>query len=140
MHRPEDWKRLYLASLGGRSYRDNLLQRDQEAGLAFELGHYAGWTIDNMRAWKPHPLVRDFSMEALAADFDATMRAMFEHWGFTGDRLDHALQIARAHDLGRMSDKQISDDPHIHSRELSKWRSVLTERDLERFARRYPGL
>ncbi|HSU04851.1 MAG TPA: hypothetical protein VLI93_04705 [Acetobacteraceae bacterium] len=49
-HRPEPWKREWLSRLSGKSYQQNLLLRDQEAGLQFELDGYTACTLDAMRA------------------------------------------------------------------------------------------
>lgn len=139
-HRPEAWKRDYLRSLGGKSYQANLQQLPKAKGLAFELDHYAGWTIDAMTGWTPHPAVNDVAIEDLSANFDATMAGIFSHLGFSGDSLARALEIARAEDVARMSDTAIAADPHIHSRQISKWRDYLSARDLDYFAERFPDI
>ena len=41
-HRPERWKRNWLARLNGKSYQQNLRERDRAAGLDFELAGYTG--------------------------------------------------------------------------------------------------
>jgi hypothetical protein len=137
-HRPEPWKRSYLESLAGRSYQQNLLRLLRSEGLAFELDRYAGWTIESMAGWTPHPAVRDVSMEAISTDFDSTMTAVFTHLGFGADERARATQIAARHDIARMTDAEIAVDRHIHSRTLSKWPSVLTIADLARFSARFP--
>jgi hypothetical protein len=139
LHLPDVWKRHYLQSLRGRSYQQNLLRLPQSEGLAFELDGYAGWTIESMLTWNEHPAVRDVPMETLAADFDGTMRAIFSHLGLDGEQLDSAVRLAAQHDVARMSDIEVSANPHIHSRELSKWRKHLTDADLARFEDRFPG-
>lgn len=67
-HRSERWKRKWLERLNGRSYQQNLLDRDQVAGLDFELQGYTGCTLEAMRAWRPDPAVLDVRLEELAAN------------------------------------------------------------------------
>jgi hypothetical protein len=140
-HRPERWKRDYLAGLGGRSYQQNLLARDQDAGLGFELDRYTGWTLEAMRTWRlrgPHLL--EVKLETISQSFDATMLATFRHLGFNDRECTAAMQIAATEDLTRMSDVRIADDDHIYSRTVSKWRAMLSAEQVALFERRYGDL
>ena len=137
-HRPERWKRNYLASLGGKSYQQNLLDRDRDAGLAFELAHYAGSTMQDIRAWSlSSDNVIDVKLETIAQDFDGCMRTIFRHLGFGGSDLETAIEIAASEDIARMDDASIAANPHIHSREISKWRGVLSPEQVETFEHSY---
>ena len=139
-YRPEIWKRAYLQSLGARSYQQNLLNLSRPEGLAFELRGYAGWTIESIFRWQSHPAVIDVAMERVSTDFDGAMLDIFTHLGFSGDELRQAVALAAAEDVARMTDGQIAANPHIHSRQLSKWRSILDDADLERYAARFEGV
>jgi hypothetical protein len=139
-HRPERWKREYLKRLGGKSYQQNLLERDRDAGLAFELAGYSGATLEAMCAWRPMPQVIDVKLEAIAADFDGVMHQVFRHLGFDAAQCDIAVECAAAEDVARMDDATLAKRSHIHSRELSKWRSVLTTAQVAAFEGRYGGL
>ena len=87
-HYPESWKRAYLARLGGKSYQDNLLERDREAGLAFELAGYTGCTLDAMRGWTlATPDVLQVQLEDVMCDFDGALGAIFKHVGFSDGRV-----------------------------------------------------
>lgn len=137
-HKPEAWKKSYLAGLGGKSYQQNLLDRDRHAGLAFELERYAGWTIEAMTNWVPRPrAIVEIPLEAFADNFDATMAVTLSHLGFAHDRMPLALAIAASEDTARMDDQRIRANPHIHSRTLSKWRNFLLDRDLAVFRQRH---
>ena len=104
-HQRERWKRDYLRGLGGRSYQQNLLDRDRDAGLAFELDRYTGYTIGSMRAWShDDPRILDIRMEDLAVDFDGTMRRVFLHLGFPEIALPDLLALAAPDDVARMTD------------------------------------
>jgi hypothetical protein len=140
-HRSERWKRTYLAGLGGRSYQQNLLERDRNDGLRFELEHYTGWTLEAMRAWRLRtPAVLEVKLEAIAQDFDRCMLAIFRHLGFTGAECEVALPVAASEDIARMADTDIMANQHIHSREVSKWRGVLTIDLVAEFERRHGDL
>ena len=140
-HRPERWKRDYLAGLGGKSYQRNLLDRDRAAGLGFELARYTGWTLAAMRAWRLRaPAVLDVQLEAIVQDFDRCMHGVFRHLGLNDVECETALRVAASQDMARMSDAEIAASQHIHSRELSKWRGVLTADQVAEFERRHGDL
>ncbi|WP_422001460.1 hypothetical protein [Reyranella sp.] len=140
-HYPESWKSAYLAGLGGKSYQDNLLERDREAGLAFELAGYTGCTLDAMRGWRlDTPDLLEVQLEALTADFDAVLGTVFRHVGFTEDECAQAIELARPHDVARMSDAAVAENRHIHSRALSKWRDFLSAAEVDAFERQHGDL
>jgi hypothetical protein len=140
-HRSERWKRTYLTGLGGRSYQQNLLERDQNDGLRFELERYTDWTLEAMRAWRlRNPSVLEVKLEDIAQDFDRCMLGIFRHLGLTEAECDVALQVAASQDIARMADTDIVANQHIHSRETSKWRSVLSIDQVAEFERRHGDL
>jgi hypothetical protein len=137
MHRPERWKRDYIKRLGGKSYQQNLLDRDQADGLAFELAGYTGVTLAAMRAWRPMPEVIDVKLEAIATDFNGAMCKIFHHLGFDEAKCAIALDCASGEDVARMDDATLAEREHIHGRQLSKWRSFLSAGQIAEFERRY---
>jgi len=141
MHWPEPAKAAWLHRLDGRSYQRNLLDRTQEQGLDFELEGYTAATLAAMEAWRFGPAaVADVQLEAIMADFDGTMTALFASLGFSPNACRIALETAQAEDINRMDDDAIAARPQIHAREISKWRGVLTEAQTRRFEARYGGL
>jgi hypothetical protein len=137
-HLRERWKRDYLRGLGGRSYQQNLLALDRPEGMAFELANYTGCTLESMRVWPYRAAgVVDVQMEAIAADFDGTMRRVFSHLGFPEHDMEEVLRIAASEDVGRMDDRTLAGNAHIHGRSISKWRHGLTAKQLADFERRY---
>jgi hypothetical protein len=140
-HRSEDWKRAYLDRLDGRSYQQNLLERSPDDGLDFELEGYTGCTLAAMREWVLNGVdAMDVRLEDVTADFDGTMTRIFEHFGFTPEQREAALEVARTEDVNRMDDAAIADRPQIHSRRISKWREVLSPAQLGRFEARHGDL
>jgi hypothetical protein len=140
LHRPERWKRAWLARLGGKSYQRNLQEGDLADGLAFELEGYTSTTLAAMSAWRPLPGVLDVKLEDIAAAFDTTMTRVFRHLGLTDQECMVAMDIAATEDIDRKDDAAVAADPHIHSRVLSKWRDVLTAEQVQTFEQRYAGL
>lgn len=137
-HCPESWKAAYLARLGGKSYQDNLLELDQAAGLAFELAGYTGCTLDAMRGWTlATPDLLQVQLEDVMYDFDGALGAIFKHVGFDKGECAQAVELARLHDVARMSDEAIAGNRHIHSRSISKWRDFLSAAQIDGFERRY---
>ncbi|HET8995753.1 MAG TPA: putative nucleotide-diphospho-sugar transferase, partial [Acetobacteraceae bacterium] len=139
-HRPERWKRKWLERLNGKSYQQNLLDRDQAAGLEFELQGYTACTLEAMRAWRQDPAVLDIRLEELAGNFDATMRMVFQHFGFGPEECDAAVTLAAREDVARMDDAALAANTHIHSRTLSKWRTVLSPGQVRAFEQRHGDL
>jgi hypothetical protein len=140
-HYPESWKRDYLAWLGGKSYQRNLLERDQEAGLAFELAGYTGRTLQAMRGWRlATPDLAQVQLEAVTADFDRMLAAIFKHLRFSDSECTEAVELARPHDISRMSDEAVAQIGHIHSRTISKWRAFLSAAQIDEFEGRYGDL
>lgn len=139
-HRAEHFKRDYLRRLQGRSYQQNLLDRDQAEGLDFELANYASWTLEAMRAWRPIPGVIDVRLEDVVADYDGTMQRIFRHVGFDEAACEEIGVIAATEDVARMSDAAIAANPHVYSRTLSKWRAFLSPAQLAAFEQRHGDL
>lgn len=140
-YRSEVWKRDYLAGLDGKSYQQNLLERDRAAGLAFELARYTAQTLEAMRAWHwSSPAILDVKLEAIAADYDGVMRTILRHLGFAEAGLETAVAIAATEDVRRMDDAAIAARPQIQSRSLSKWRSLLSSDQVAAFEHRYGDL
>jgi hypothetical protein len=140
-HRPERWKRNYLAALGGKSYQQNLLDRDRDAGLAFELAGYTACTLAAMRAWRTTgPDTLDIHLEDFSHDYDAAMRRVFRHLGLSDDDCATAVGVARSEDIAGMDDAAIASRPQIHSRTLSKWASFLTADQVARFEQMHGDL
>jgi len=128
-HRSEEWKARYLQALGEKSYQENLLQLNQWQGLVFECERYAGWTIEAMRRWDyENPAIMEVKFEDLMSGFDDQFRAIFEFLGFRGRLLDIAMAAAAKEDLNRKSAAEISSDPHIASRQTSKWKNYFDRR------------
>lgn len=138
-HRSEEWKRAYLINLGGLSYQQNLLTRDREEGLNFEMDRYTRWTIEAMLSWKPDPDTIDVKIEHFIANFDGTLELIFRHFGLPESDIPKALAAVRDEDLARMSDEQIAENPHIHSRSISKWKTMLTPQQIQQFDEKYAG-
>jgi hypothetical protein len=94
--------------------------------------------MEDMRAWRLNsPDLLEVKLETIARDFDVTMRTIFRHLGFTDAELPVAMEAAAKLDIGRMDDAAIAANPHIHSREISKWRGMLSPGQVRRFEQRY---
>ena len=137
-HRRERWKRDYLRSLGGRSYQQNLLHLDRDAGLAFELDRYIGAILESMREW-PHcdSQILNVSMEKIFSNFDGTMRDVLRHFGFPELHMSDLLRIIWPEDVRRMTESVLSANTHIHGRSPSKWREFLNADQIAEIEHRY---
>jgi hypothetical protein len=135
--RSEEWKRSYLVGLNGLSYQRNLLVKDRDSGLEFEMNRYAAWTIEAMLAWRHDPDTIDVKIEDFMTDFDGTLTLMLRHLGICEVDIPKALAAAAREDINRMSDDRIAANPNIYSRSISKWRSMLIPMQIERFQAQY---
>jgi len=140
LHLSESTKRNFLNNLGGRSYQQNLLDRDLVAGLAFELSGYTATTLNAISEWQPRQEVLDVKLEALVADYDATMVRIFNHLGLNEEQCAIAVELAAAEDVRRMDNVMLDHHPHIFSRTLSKWRQILTVDQVVDFERKHGDL
>jgi hypothetical protein len=140
-HLPERWKRRYLQRLHGKSYQQNLLDRDLASGLAFEQDNFTSVTLEAMRRWSlDHPAVLTVRLEDISRDFDGTMLTIFRHWGLTETECATALEIAQTEDISRMSDAAMAERPQIHGRSISKWSGILPQQQLAQFERLHGDL
>ena len=102
--------------------------------LDFELEGYTGCTLAAMREWTLNGAdALDVKLEDVSADFDGAMRRIFDHFGFDAEQSRAALEVARSEDVNRMDAADIASRPQIHSREISKWRSMLSPDQVARF-------
>lgn len=137
-HRSEEWKKQYLVSLGNKSYQQNLRERTESDGLLFELFHYGAWTIESMLRWDyNNPRVKEVRFEAIMSNFEETFKEMFVHFGFSDDQVAQALQIAAKEDLNRQTEKQLRANPHVSSRQTTKWHKYFKKIHKETFKRRF---
>ena len=99
--------------------------------------HYATWTISAMTSWKADPDTIDVKIEDFMDDFDGVLTRMLQHFEMEEAEIPGALSAAVAEDVNRMTDAQLSKNPHIHSRQISKWGAMLTLEQLKQFEARF---
>jgi hypothetical protein len=133
-HRPEKWKIAYIKSLGGRSYRANLVARSRHEGLLFEMNNYGRWTIESMGSWDyNNKNILELKFESLMAKYDETLERIFSHFGFSDKTIRSCLKVAAKHDINRMSEETIQNNGHIASRKTTKWMTYFDEALKEEF-------
>ena len=109
-----------------------------EAGLAFELAGYTGCTLDAMRGWTlATPDLLQVQLEDVMCDFDGALGRSSSMSASATDECAQAVELARPHDVARMSDEAVARNRHIHSRTISKWRDFLSAAEIDEFERRY---
>jgi hypothetical protein len=135
-HRSEAWKRDYLASLGGRSYQDNLRHRSARDGLHFEMRHYGAWTIEAMRDWNySNPQVLELRFEDIMANYDQAFGAIFQHLFFSEKQISDCIEIAQKHDIARKTADEIGRNSHVTSLDTSRWKAFLEDEHIAAFPR-----
>jgi hypothetical protein len=137
-HRSEEWKRQYLESLQNASYQEILNSMTEEEGLQFEMENYGAWTIDSIAQWEyGNKSIKEIKFETLMSNFDSEFKALFHHLGFADQQIATALQLATREDINRKTDNQLLNDPHITSRETSRWEQHFKPIHREKFKHRF---
>jgi len=127
--RPEKWKREYMHSLNGSSYQDNINSRDQQEGLIFEMNNYGRWTIESMLAWNyENPHIMELQFEEVMRDFMGSFEQVFSHYGFPTSISRELLGLIASENISNLSEKEIQESQHIHSRQTSKWKEYFSPR------------
>lgn len=135
-YQDESWKCRYLDGLQGRSYQDNLRCRSRAEGLEFELAGYTNWTLGAMRLWRRNGIAAmDVKLEDVVANFDRTLSGVFRYFGFNSEQVEAALKVSETEDIQRMDDTAIANRPQIYSRTISKWRDILSPKQIAEFER-----
>ena len=126
-HLPQDERKKWVDLLDGRSYQQNLLESGQEDGLIFEMKGYAKITIESMINWIEEPGILTVRLEDFASDFESTISEIFDWIGLEEGIKQREIDLAKVHDISRMSDEQIRSDSHISGPEITKWKSYFNE-------------
>ena len=123
-----------MNGLNGKSYQENISSLSQEKGLIFEMNGFAGRTIEGMKSWSTNQRVIEVKFEDITTEYDQMWIRIFSHLGFEGKALDRAMAIARKHDIGRMSSDQISQNKHISTGKISKWKEFFSDEVAEKYS------
>lgn len=137
VHLPHEKKAEYLEWLNGKSYQENICSLSQDDGLIFEMNGFAGRTIDCMREWLPQDQILEVKFEAITIDYDEMWMRIFTHLGFEGLALTKAMNIAKQHDIGRMTSGQISQNKHISTGKISKWKEFFSENVANEYSKKF---
>jgi hypothetical protein len=130
-------KERYVASLGGLSYQEKIRSLCKEEGLIFEMDGFAKITIDEMISWKENEAVLTIKMEDLIADFDRQFEKIFRWFGIGEVDIAACLEIAVAHDMNRMEEREIASNPHISTGKLKKWEEYFTPNVWQAYKERF---
>jgi hypothetical protein len=130
-------KERYVASLGGLSYQEKIRSLCKEEGLIFEMEGFAKITIDEMISWKENEAVLTIKMEDLIADFDRQFEKIFRWFGIGEVDIAACLEIAVAHDMNRMEEREIASNPHISTGKLKKWEEYFTPNVWQAYKERF---
>ena len=141
MHRELSWKIKYLESLGKKSYKEILNERDELSGLLFELNNYCAWTLSDMK----HSVIDrektvEIRFEDVMDDFEITMDKVFEHCNFEAEEKSFAIRESNKENIKNMDDKTLNANSHISSKRTSKWRDYLSDDLLVLFDKRHGEL
>jgi len=127
--RPVEWKLEYIKSLNGSSYQENINRLDQQDGIIFEMNNYGRWTIESMLGWNyNNPCFLEIKFEEVMRDFTGSFERIFMHYGLPDSVVRELQEIIADEDINSLSDEQIKDHNHIHSRQTSKWQEYFSHR------------
>lgn len=125
--RSDKWRLDYIRSLNGSSYQDNINSRNQHDGIIFEMNNYGRWTIESMLGWNySNPFIMEIKFEEVMKDFMGSFERIFSHYGFPVHILHELLNLIENDNISNISDKEIQESDHIHSRQTSKWKEYFS--------------
>lgn len=130
-HLSESERRGWVDYLEDMSYQQNLLQLGQKEGLIFEMNGYARITINSMLEWEDNPDTLTVRLEDFSRDFEGTLASILKWIGLEEDLSKREIELAKVHDISRMSEQQIEADSHISSADITKWGKYFDD-DVER--------
>ena len=121
------WRKEYIQSLNGCSYQDNINNRNQNDGILFEMNHYGRWTIESMLDWDyDNPHIMEIKFEDVMRDFMGSFEKIFSHYEFSEQISCELLKLIGNENINNISDKEIQESDHIHSRQTSKWQKYFS--------------
>jgi len=127
--RPDKWKLEYINSLNGSSYQDNINRLDQQGGLIFEMNNYGRWTIERMLDWDyKNPCMMEIKFEEVMRDFMGSFERIFSHYELPASVIPELLDLIASENIYSLSDREIQESQHIHSRQTSKWKEYFSLR------------
>ena len=127
--RTAKWKAEYLRSLGGSSYQETINSLDQEDGIIFEMCNYGRWTTEAMRDWDySNSRIKELKFEDIMGDFMGSFEQVFLHYGFPVSVTQGMLELVVEENITNLSDIDISESSHIHSRQTTKWKEYFSSR------------
>lgn len=138
----EAWANLPRAEYRGMSYREYLNSLSRKEGLLAE--------VETVRFWVPHmvewnyqnPDVFEIKYEDIMSDEPATLRRMFEHYGFKESAVERSCRIAEAYSfrsLKKLEKSGSGGKSHLRSGRLGEWRENFDEEHKALFKQLYPG-
>ena len=131
---------IYANTLSGTSYQEKLNSMDYDDGLSFEYEHYTCWTLQDLSKWRARPNVFECRMEVMYEDYDSWVQKICDfidegrlfRWMF--------LRFAAKQNILTKTDAQLGVNNHISSRQISKWRGVLSSNMCNRFYSDWSGM
>ena len=140
IHLQHEEKIGYLELLNGKSYQKNISLLNQDDGLIFEMDGFAGRTIGDLSKWVGNETILEMKFEKIIEQYDNSWKDIFSHLGFSGKQLIRACRIAKAHDMNKMSEKEIAKDKHISTGKLRKWKDYFSEEVYQAYTERFENI
>ena len=98
------------------------------------MNNYGTWTVENLQAWNYlQPNILEVQFDAVMNNFDHWFLEIFKHLSFSPRQTKEAIKLARKHDLGRKSNKEIEKMKHVSSKNSSKWQEYFEDCHKEKF-------
>lgn len=140
-HYSDEWKQDYIRRLGNKSYQQNLLERNEEEGLIWEMENCGAWTIEDLLAWDyaGDARILEITLEDVVSAFDAQFAQVLKHIGFSDALTSECVSLIQPENLSSMGKDRIERHPHISASSLSKWREYFTDKLEHRFRELFPN-
>jgi hypothetical protein len=124
----EKWARLPRKKFEGRSYQEELRRLDPERGLLLEIEEMCivRRSLEEMLAWDYHREgFLELRYEDLVEDEVTLFTSVFQHYGFTPESTERALQVVDAASFNKMTRREIGQvraGSHLRSGRPGEWR------------------
>ena len=134
----ERWVLAPSGAYGGNSYQEHLKSLDQHAGIMAEIDRLTSYArIRNMRSWNVNdPRIFEFRYETLIANEQKTFQTLFEHYQFSGERLERAIELAMSQSFQHAANRKPGDvqqQDHLRSGKPGEWRDVFGDDHKQKF-------
>ncbi len=117
----------------GVSYQEQLNRLSKDDGIAFEIERSSCFLLRNISQWDyDNPSILEIKYEDLVSPrYESTIQSIFEHYGFSGHRLQTCVDVMKGHSLMNQSDRKPGEEKtrsHLRKGTPGDWKNHFSDR------------